>query len=226
MLSKILSGIVIVVLGLVVVASVLSYYRLATAPAGPGGVAPGGIAGHPPVPAPVPGPGSGISSGSEEPLPPQAIPAQPAIGGEERRSSILELALTSLPGWAGKIVAHDANWATATVRATSPDRKVSLDIRVVWDSELGDYEVVSAVPALGSRPASNPAAAVPEGIAQAIAARPTFAALPDRKLIPKQIADNAAVIVVQGGGAAWKVALQRRDGQWVITDARKLQPIP
>lgn len=211
-------------LGLVVAAAVVSYYRMATAPSGAKGAAPGTA---PNAAAFLESGGPAVSEGASvgvEQFPPGA--GAGAGTDDERRSLVLEIALASLPGWHGKITARDDNWATATVRAVSPDGKVTLDIRVSWDSELGDYEVLSATPVVAPQRPSAHSSAIPKGIVKAIVSRPSFANLPDREIIPKQITEKTAVIVVRGGGAQWRVALQRRGDKWVITDARKLQPVP
>lgn len=220
---------VLVVLVLVIAAGFLTYYRMTNGPAGAEGAPPSELAG------PILGPSQASPANTERPYGEEevasrgseAAPANPAATGEDERTSlILELALASLPGWEGKIVAHDDNWISATVRATSPDGKVKLDVRVSWDTELGDYEVVSATPVAAPQRATTRKSVIPQGVVEAIVSRPTFSALPDRKLIPKEVTEKTAVIAVQGGGAQWRVTLERRGEKWVITEARKLQPLP
>ncbi|MCX7599554.1 MAG: hypothetical protein N2512_11925 [Armatimonadetes bacterium] len=229
MLNRVLSATVLVVLVLVVAAALLSYYRMAVPPAGTEEAPASSVPGLPEGSTPSVPPDSGVPLSNEGASALQAEPVAgpPSSGGEDERASlILELALASLPGWEGTIIEHDENWTSATVRATSPDGKVKLDIRLSWERELGDYEVISATPAVAPKRSPARTSAVPEDVVEAIVSRPTFAALPNRRLIPKQVTENAAVIVVQGGGSQWRVTLERREGKWVLSDTRKLKPAP
>jgi hypothetical protein len=230
-MNHIFSVLVILVLILVLVAAGLSYYQYYGAPQAPE------------VAAGAPGPEAAAPEGaptSEEAAPPAGAeqpggeeaaggaPGEQPAGGkgmllpmppkEQRAETITQYALSSMPGWDSKVVSHDDEWKTATVRAVSPDGKISLDIYVAWDKELGDY-AVTAAEAAGAAKAT---AAVPKGILDAIDANPKLKALIDKKVSVRRLTSNDATVLVQSEAGKFRVYLKQKGGHWSIVKARQL----
>lgn len=234
MLQRIISTVALIVLVLIIVSAGLVAYRVVTNKS---------VAGQaPPVPEAQP-PGIVIDEGSTAdadasggadkagaetlaaPSGPEvaAVSGQP-LSGEDTKTTILTYALASLPDWDAKILRHDEAWRAVTVRATSPDRKVSLDIELVWDKDLGDYVVTTARAADTSAAPQRAAKAsgIPQGIMAAISGHPRLGKLSGSTIEMKKLTSADALVVIRSDAGAWRVYLKHRDGHWVISDARQL----
>jgi pyruvate/2-oxoglutarate dehydrogenase complex dihydrolipoamide acyltransferase (E2) component len=174
--------------------------------------APPAAAGAPPAPQAPP---EGPSAPPENQPAPLSMP-QPS----QREATIVEYALMSLPNWRAKVVRHDDQWRAATVRAVSPDGQVALDLDVVWNEEVGDYEVVRAAPS--QRLPGGEASLLPAGLAAAIAGHPVLGKLPAPRLGVVKLTAAEAIVRLSSPRGVWRVYLKRRDERWVIVTAKRL----
>lgn len=241
MLNRIFSVIVIAVLVLAIVAAGLLFYansvdhrrpRFSTFEAGlPSSIGqtpssaqePASPAGtqEPGKAQPAPEKTSAVAKAEKAASPPLSATPPPVLTMpplDQRADTILEYAVASLPGWKARIVAHDSAYKSATVRATSPTGKLSLDIDVHWDKELGDFSVVNAQ-AAGT---AKTVATVPKGIIMALDSNPKFKKLPLRKVSMKRLTSDDATILVQSDIKKWQVYLKLKGGHWRLIKAREL----
>ena len=235
-MNRLFSALVVIVLLLVVVAGGLFFYQNYGHPGQPSSVATNEVG----PPATMPGADETAEAPSgetekpeadqpaEKAAPEEAAPAEKPDTGKaallpmpsmaQRPETITQYALASLPGWQSKIVTHDPDYKSGTVRATSPDGKVSLDIDVKWDKELGDYSVTDAEGA----GAAKATAAVPKGIMDALDANAKFKGLPDRKVSVKRLTSHDVTVHVQSDIKKWQVYMKVKAGHWMIIKAREL----
>jgi hypothetical protein len=246
-MNRLFSALVIIVLLLLLVAGGLYYYEtfghpgqppsVATSETGPAAAVPGrdetaearsGENAKPEAEGPQAEQPGAEKPGAEKPGAEEAAPsAKPETGKAalmpmpsmaQRPETITQYALTILPGWQSKIVTHAPDYRTATVRATSPDGKITLDVVVQWDKELGDFNVTDAEAA----GAAKATAAVPKGIMGSLDANAKFKTLPDRRVSVKRLTSHDATIMVQSDIKKWQVYLKVKGGHWTIIKAREM----
>jgi len=52
-----------------------------------------------------------------------------------------KMALANSPGWVAKVVRHAADWSTAVVWIGPPQSEWVSEVRLIWNSKLGAYEL-------------------------------------------------------------------------------------
>lgn len=140
--------------------------------------------------------------------------------GSDAEEMVKQYVLASFPNWSAKVVAHDGDWRSATVRVRSAEDGLALDVELVWDGELGDYVISRVRRAKSSTAAARPA--VPDGVRDAISGHPRLGRLGQVAIEAKKITSSDALVVLRATEGTWRVYLKRRGNVWAIINARKL----